>query len=108
MPPSVISPAAQQHRRLAPTVGLGPGHGTHDPLSTAIHGCRSPGRLLGRSPALPTEELKAITGSWPTRLQEFELFTCDEEMKKLVAERKIILLGYRPLRDLQRKERKEG
>jgi hypothetical protein len=29
-------------------------------------------------------------------------------MKKLVADRKIILIGYRPLRDLQRKERKEG
>jgi len=58
--------------------------------------------------ALPTEELKAITGSWPTRSQEFEAFTHDAEMKKLVADRKIILIGYRPLRDLQRKERKEG
>jgi len=58
--------------------------------------------------ALPTEELKAITGSWPTRSKEFEVFTHDEEMKKLVVERRIILLGYRPLRDLQRKERKEG
>lgn len=58
--------------------------------------------------ALPTEELKAITGSWSTRSQEFEAFTRDEEMKKLVADEKIILIGYRPLRDLQRKERKEA
>jgi chitin disaccharide deacetylase len=58
--------------------------------------------------ALPTEELKAITGSWPTRSQEFEVFTHDEAMKKLLTDRQIILLGYRPLRDLQRKERKGG
>ena len=55
---------------------------------------------------LPTEELKAITGSWQTRSQEFELFTRDPEMKRLVTDEKIILIGYRPLRDLQRRERK--
>jgi predicted glycoside hydrolase/deacetylase ChbG (UPF0249 family) len=54
---------------------------------------------------LPNDELKAITGSWLTRSQEFEVFTHDEEMKRLMAEQKITLIGYRPLRDLQRKER---
>ncbi len=57
---------------------------------------------------LPTDELKAITGSWLTRSQEAEVFTRDEEMKKLVSERGIILIGYRPLRDLQRKEHKQS
>ena len=54
---------------------------------------------------LPNDELKAITGSWSTRAQEFEVFTHSEEMKQLIAEQKIILIGYRPLRDLQHKER---
>jgi chitin disaccharide deacetylase len=54
---------------------------------------------------MPTDELKAITGSWQTRSQEFEVFTHDEEMKRVMAEQKITLIGYRPLRDLQRKER---
>lgn len=54
---------------------------------------------------LPNDELKAITGSWSTRAQEFEVFTHDEEMKRLIADQKIILIGYRPLRDLQHKER---
>ena len=54
---------------------------------------------------LPNDELKAITGSWSTRAQEYEVFTHDPEMKRLIADQKIILLGYRPLRDLQRKER---
>jgi hypothetical protein len=58
--------------------------------------------------ALPTEEMKAITGSWSTRAQEFEVFTNDEAMKKLVADQGIILIGYRPLRDLQHKERKQA
>ena len=58
--------------------------------------------------ALPTEEMKAITGSWSTRAQEYEVFARDEEMKKLVADEKIILISYRPLRELQRKERKES
>jgi chitin disaccharide deacetylase len=57
---------------------------------------------------MPTDELKAITGSWQTRSQEFEVFTHDEEMKRVVAEQKITLIGYRPLRDLQRMERQEG
>lgn len=57
---------------------------------------------------LPTDELKAVTGSWQTRAEEFQTFTHDEELKRLVAEEKIVLIGYRPLRDLQRKERKTG
>ena len=56
---------------------------------------------------LPNEELKAITGSWSTRSQQYEVFTHDEEMKRLIADQKIILIGYRPLRELQHKERQE-
>jgi predicted glycoside hydrolase/deacetylase ChbG (UPF0249 family) len=54
---------------------------------------------------LPDDELKAITGSWSTRAQEFEVFTRSEAMRQIIADQKIILLGYRPLRELQRKER---
>ena len=57
---------------------------------------------------LPTDELKAITGSWQTRSREFEVFTNDPEMRQLVTDRKVKLIGYRPLRDLQRKERKSS
>lgn len=58
--------------------------------------------------ALPTDELKAITGTWSIRAQEFEVFTRDPEMKRLIAEQNIILIGYRPLRELQRSERKNA
>jgi predicted glycoside hydrolase/deacetylase ChbG (UPF0249 family) len=58
--------------------------------------------------ALPTDEMKTISGSWSTRAQEYEVFTHNQEMKRLVADEKIILIGYRPLRDLQRSERKRA
>ena len=54
--------------------------------------------------ALAGDELKAITGSWKTRSAQYELFAHDEEMKQLIADQKIILIGYRALRDLQRGE----
>ncbi len=58
--------------------------------------------------AQPHDELRAITGTWATRSAEREVFGQDEEMKQLVADQKIILLGFRPLRELQRKERREA
>jgi hypothetical protein len=53
--------------------------------------------------AQPTDELKAITASWPTRAAEYETFTNDPEVRRLLAAEKIIRIGYRPLRELQRK-----
>jgi len=58
--------------------------------------------------ALANDELKAITGSWPTRSQECALFAHDEKLKQLVTDQKLILIGYRPLRELQRRERRAG
>ncbi len=56
----------------------------------------------------PTEELKAITNSWKTRGEQYETFTHDVEVRQIVKDEKIILIGYRPLRELQRKARKSG
>lgn len=52
--------------------------------------------------AKTSEELKAITGSWKTRNEQYELFTHDAEFRALLEQEKIIRIGYRPLRDLQR------
>lgn len=56
--------------------------------------------------AKPTRELQAITGSWRTRSAEYEVFTNDPEMRKLMSDQNIIRVGYRRLRDLQRQSRK--
>lgn len=50
-----------------------------------------------------SEELKAITNSWKTRVQEAATFTSDPDIRKLIADEKVILIGYRPLMELQRK-----
>jgi len=50
-----------------------------------------------------SDELKAITNSWQTRVQEADLFTSDPAMKEIIKAQNIILIGYRPLMELQRK-----
>ena len=53
---------------------------------------------------LAGDESRAITGSWKTRDEQYQVFTNDEEMKKLIADQDIKLSGYKALRDLQRKQ----
>lgn len=55
---------------------------------------------------MATDELKAITGSWKTRTEEFEAFTRDPDVKSLLERQKVVRIGWRPLRELQRRERK--
>jgi predicted glycoside hydrolase/deacetylase ChbG (UPF0249 family) len=52
-----------------------------------------------------SDELKAITNSWERRVQEANLFTTDPDIKKLIQEENIILISYRPLMELQKKNR---
>ncbi|MCY2936014.1 MAG: polysaccharide deacetylase family protein [Planctomycetota bacterium] len=52
---------------------------------------------------LTTDEAKAISGSWKTRTEEYETFTTDPDVKKMIKDQGIILIGYHALRDLQRK-----
>ena len=56
--------------------------------------------------AKPTDELRHVTNSWKTRSEEYEAFTNDDSMRKLVKDLGIIRIGYRPLRDLQRHKNK--
>jgi len=53
-----------------------------------------------------SEELKAITGTAEKRAQEAACFTNDPDILKLLKEQGVILVGYRPLLELQRKQRK--
>lgn len=43
-----------------------------------------------------SEEYRAITGSYPRRLEEFKIFT-DPEMKKFIEEQGVILIGWKEL-----------
>jgi predicted glycoside hydrolase/deacetylase ChbG (UPF0249 family) len=55
--------------------------------------------------ALPTDEMKEITGSWEDRAAEYRLFTRDPQIRQLLETHKVKRTGYRALRDLQRKQR---
>ena len=54
--------------------------------------------------ALPGEEIKHITDSWETRVKEYNVFTNDSEMKQIIEDEGIVLIGYRELRELQRSQ----
>ncbi|HSE97112.1 MAG TPA: ChbG/HpnK family deacetylase, partial [Blastocatellia bacterium] len=55
--------------------------------------------------ALPGEEMKHITNSWQERATEYELFTKDPEIRRLLESQGVKRIGFRPIRDLQRKAR---
>lgn len=55
-------------------------------------------------PAIDSEEIKEVAKpDWQIRVEEYRLFTHEEAIKKLIISEGIILIGYRQLRDLQRK-----
>ena len=54
--------------------------------------------------SVPDDELKSITDSWKTRNAEYELFTNDQEFRELIKNEGIILIGYKPIFELQRGE----
>ncbi len=53
-----------------------------------------------------SDELKAITGTAEKRAHEAACFTSDQDIRKLLKDEGVILIGYRPLMELQRKLRK--
>ncbi|MCQ4086062.1 polysaccharide deacetylase family protein [Saccharibacillus sp. JS10] len=54
-------------------------------------------------PSSDTEELRAITDSWRSRLFDAQFFV-DSQVLKVLKEQNIQLIGWRELRDLQRKK----
>ena len=57
--------------------------------------------------SLAGEEIKHITNSWQDRVTEHELFTKDPEIRQILESQNVKRIGYRALRDLQRKARNE-
>jgi predicted glycoside hydrolase/deacetylase ChbG (UPF0249 family) len=56
--------------------------------------------------ALAGDEMKHITNSWQDRAEEHRLFTSDKEIHQILDSLEVKRVGYRPLRDLQRRMRK--
>lgn len=54
------------------------------------------------------DEIAHITNSWKDRAEEYRLFTKDPEVRQILESQNVKLIGFRALRDLQRKSRSEG
>ena len=54
--------------------------------------------------AMAGEEMQHITNSWKDRAAEYELFTKDPEVRRILEAQGVKRIGYRALRDLQRKK----
>ena len=50
-----------------------------------------------------TDESRSITGSAQKRAEEYQCFVLDPDIRQLLKDEGIILIGYRPLMELQRK-----
>lgn len=55
--------------------------------------------------AVAGEEIEKITNSWKERVTEHYLFTKDTEIRKILESQGVKFIGYRALRELQRKSR---
>jgi hypothetical protein len=53
-------------------------------------------------PAIETAELCAFADDWPTRVDDHRLLTTDDALREAVERHGITLIGYEPLRELQR------
>lgn len=51
----------------------------------------------------PGDEIKHITNSWEDRATEYEMFNRDPEVRRILESQSVKRIGYRALRDLQRK-----
>ena len=53
--------------------------------------------------SVPGDEIKNITNTWEDRATEYELFTRDPEVRRILETQGVKRIGFRALRDLQRK-----
>jgi chitin disaccharide deacetylase len=54
--------------------------------------------------AMPGDEMQALTNSWKDRAAEYEMFTNDGSIRKLLDGKGVKRVGFRALRDVQRKK----
>jgi predicted glycoside hydrolase/deacetylase ChbG (UPF0249 family) len=53
-------------------------------------------------PAVDYPELRALAGDWPGRVDDHDLVTHDRAVRSMLERAGVVLIGYRPLRELQR------
>jgi hypothetical protein len=55
-------------------------------------------------PAVDTDELRSSHPDWPQRVEDHAFVTSDPTLRNLISRAGGILIGYRELRELQRRD----
>ncbi|MBW3579538.1 MAG: polysaccharide deacetylase family protein [Actinobacteria bacterium] len=79
------------------------GVGTRKALHRALFDLAPGVTEINAHPALDTPELRALTPDWPARSDDHHLLVADHDLRSLAERAGVIFIGYRELRDLQRK-----
>jgi chitin disaccharide deacetylase len=79
-----------------------PGPGARAALLDAIGRLRPGVTVASLHPAVASAELEAIAPDWAERADDHRLLVTDGELREALADSKVALMGYRPLRDLMR------
>ncbi len=98
-------------RRLAAEEGVvAPDHvvmlrgvGTRKALQRALFELAPGVTEINAHPALDTPELRALTSDWPARTDDHHLLVADHDLRSLAERAGAVFIGYRELRDLQRR-----
>ena len=83
-----------------------PGEPIRDYWKRSISSLKSGVTELYIHASVAGDEIKHITNSWQDRAAEYELFTKDPDVRRILDSQEVKRIGYRVLRDLQRKSRK--
>jgi hypothetical protein len=82
---------------------LGPGVGSRRLIERAVMDLRPGVTEVLLHPAVDTPELRAATPDWASRVDDHDLATRDRALRAMLDRAGVALIGYRELRDLQKK-----
>ena len=77
--------------------------GSRRAFEKALHDLRPGVTELTVHPAIDTPELRSIAPDWPGRVDDLHLLCFDRELPAALERAGVKLIGYRPLRELQRR-----
>ena len=77
--------------------------GSRAAFERALHSLESGVTELVSHPAVDTPELRAAAPDWSHRVDDHDVLVTDQEIRRLIDRAGVILVGYRELRDLQRR-----
>ncbi|HVX17698.1 MAG TPA: polysaccharide deacetylase family protein [Acidimicrobiales bacterium] len=98
--------AAAEGVRFPDHLVVVPGVGSRRTIEQALFDLRPGITEIYVHPTVDTPELRSFADDWPARVDDHHLVTYDTDFPAMVARAGLKLIGYRELRDLQRRERR--